>query len=151
MNIGEKLKSLREHYGYTQTDLSKRLDIPQRNISNWESTTEPIGILDYILKFCNLLNMPVAEFFIEKIEDLKKDLPDYITPEDAAILKVLNTAVDIKTRIEVKSAFVHIMKAILVQHKDRLGHMPELQRLFSETEYKEIEETILNKVAEKKD
>jgi len=145
MNIGDKLKYLREHYGYSQSELAKKTGIPQRSISNYETINEPTGILEYIIQFCDLLNLPVAEFFMEDVKDLKRDLPEYITPSDAAILKVLNTAVDAKTRIEVKSAFVHIMKAVLVKYQDKLGHMPEYKKLFGE--YDQNETTYL-KVAD---
>jgi len=145
MNIGDKLRSLREYYGYTQSELGRKLEVPPRNISNYETIVEPTGVLEYIVQFCDFLKIPVAEFFIEDVEDLKRDLPDYITPADAAILKVLNTAVDAKTRIEVKSAFVHIMKAVLVKYQDKLGHMPEYKKLFGE--YDQNETTYL-KVAD---
>lgn len=154
MNLGEKLKSLRKYYGYTQTDLEKRLDIPQKNISNYESTSEPFGMLEYILKFCALINIPVAEFFMENIEDLKRELPDYITPSDAAILKILNTSVDIKIRIHVKQAYANIIKAILVQYEDKLGHLPEFRALFGDgMTYDQPEESVISSIhdEEKKD
>jgi len=132
MNIGEKLKSLRKHYGFTQAQLEEKLGVLQKNISNYESTNEPGGVLDYILKFCDLINMPVEEFFMEDLDDLKRKLPDYITPADAAVLKILNTAIDAKTRIEVKQVFIHTMKVALMQYKDKLQHMPEFKKLFGE-------------------
>jgi len=134
MNIGDKLKNLRKHYGFSQNDIAKKLEMSQHNVSYYESQNELSGLLEYIYKFCLMLNIPVADFFLEDIDELKKDLPDYITPADAAILKVLNTAVDAKTRIEVKSAFVHIMKAVLVKYQDKLGHMPEFKKLFGDEE-----------------
>jgi transcriptional regulator with XRE-family HTH domain len=150
MNIGDKLRSLREYYGYTQSDLGRHLNIAPRNISNYETVSEPTGVLDYITDFCAFFKIPVAEFFMEDVEDLKRELPDYITPSDAAILKILNTSVDVKTRNEVKSAFVHIMKAVLVRYEDRLKHMPEYQKLFEgdtfnklvKTDYEQIEEIL---------
>jgi len=142
MNIGEKLKALRKHYGFTQTELEKRLNILQKNISNYETISEPSGVLEYIIKFCALINLPVEEFFMEDVEDLKRKLPDYITPSDAAILKILNTAVDVKTRIEVKQVFIHTMKAVLMQYQDKLGHMPEFKKLFGGVEYAQSEEIL---------
>jgi transcriptional regulator with XRE-family HTH domain len=135
MNIGDKIKNMREYYGYSQTDIAKFLNVTQRNISYYESMQAATGILEYIIQFCEFLKIPIAEFFMEDVEDLKRELPDYITPADAAIFKVLNTSVDLKTRIEVKEAFVHIMKAVLVRYEDRLKHMPEYKKLFGDTEY----------------
>jgi len=142
MNIGDKIKNMREYYGYSQTDIAKSLNVTQRNISYYESMPVATGILEFIVEFCEFLKIPLAEFFIEDVEDLKKELPDYITPSDAAILKVLNTAVDTKTRIEVKEAFVHIMKAVLVRYEDRLKHMPEFKKLFGGVEYEQSEEIL---------
>lgn len=151
MNIGEKLKTLRKHYGYSQLELAEKLQISQNNISYYESMSESTGLLDHIIKFCTLFHIPVAEFFMEDVEELKKDLPDYITPSDAAILKILNTSVDIKTRNEVKSAFVHIMKAILIRYEDRLKHMPEYYKIFGDTEVSIAAEPAAKFDAEKKD
>jgi len=141
MNLGEKLKQMRKHYGYSQSDLSRLLEVPQTSISNYESQSEVTGMLDYIYKFCEILKIPVADIFIEDLSTLKKNLPDYITIEDAAMFKILNTAIDQKTRMEVKSAFVNIMKAVLIQYADRLEHMPEYKKLFGDTEYTQNEET----------
>jgi len=134
MNIGDKLRSLREYYGYTQSELGRKLEVPPRNISNYETIVEPTGVLEYIVQFCDFLKIPVAEFFMEDVEDLKRDLPDYITPADAAVFKILNTAIDAKTRIEVKQVFIHTMKVALMQYKDKLQHMPEFKKLFGEEE-----------------
>lgn len=139
MNIGDKLRSLREYYGYSQSELGRHLEIPPRNISNYETISEPTGVLDYITKFCIFFKMPVAEFFMEDLEDLKNKLPDYITPADAAVLKILNTAIDPKSRIEIKKVFIHAMKAVLVMNQEKLGHMPEYRKIFGEYDLKVAE------------
>jgi len=36
MNLGNKLRSTREEYGYTQAKLAKLLDMSQKTISSWE-------------------------------------------------------------------------------------------------------------------
>ena len=132
MNIGEQLKVLREHSGYSQSELAKKLDVPQTSISNFESRQDLNGILDYIFKLCTFIDMPVFEFFMKYDKISKKDLPPYITKDDAEIFKILNTAVDIKTRIEVKKLFVQTMKIVLLQSADKIKHMPEFKALFPE-------------------
>jgi len=129
MKIGDKLKKLREYHGFSQSDIGRRLEIAPRNISNYETVDEISGMLDYVLRFCDLINMPVAEFFMEDMSTITKELPSYITPANAAMLKILNTQVDIKTRIKVEEAFVCILEAILVQYGDRLQHLPEHQEI----------------------
>jgi transcriptional regulator with XRE-family HTH domain len=132
MDVGEKLKKLREDYGYNQNELSKLLDVPQRSISNYEARNEITGVLDYIFRLCKITNMPVAEFFMEDMSAVSKELPSYITPQNAAMLKILNTQVDIKTRIKVEEAFVSILEAIVIQYGDRLKHMKEYVELFGD-------------------
>ncbi len=154
--MGEKLKYLREYYGYSQSKLSKMLGIPQTSISNYEQQDEVSGMLDYIHKICKLFNIPVHEFFMNDISKGEYDekLPSHITPEWNEALKILNTQVDIKTRIEVTKAFIQIMKITLSKYSDRLKDNPEYQKLMRDTEYQESEEKIssdLSKVAEKKD
>lgn len=149
MNVGEKLKSLREYYGYSQNDIAKLLNTTQRNVSYYESMTEVTGLLEYVMKLCGIFKMPVKDFFIENISELKKELPDYIEPEQAALLKILNTSVDVKTRIQVLKVFTEVMKTVLLQHESRLKHLPEFRELFK-NEYPEPEEEISSglKVAE---
>lgn len=129
MKIGEKLKSLRKYYGFSQAGIADKLNISQNNISYYESMIEITGLLDYITRFCDLINMPVAEFFMEDMSTITKELPSYITPANAAMFKILNTRVDIKTRIKVEEAFVCILEAILMQYGDRLHHLPEYQEI----------------------
>ncbi|PKL17903.1 MAG: hypothetical protein CVV49_08985 [Spirochaetae bacterium HGW-Spirochaetae-5] len=136
MYIGEKLKQLRRYYGYSQSDLSKRLDVPQTSISNYEQQNEATGMLEYIYKLCTFLKIPVAEFFVDDVKDFGNNLPSYITPADAATLKVLNTAIDIKTRIEIKTAFVHIMKALISRPLSEMIQLPEIQELIDKEEEK---------------
>ena len=132
MELGDRLKTLRKHYGYSQTDIAEKLNTSQHNVSYYESNIELTGLLDYIYKFCLYFRIPVYEFFMTEPEDYKRVLPDYITPTDAAVLRILNTSIDIKARLEIKEAFMHIMKAVLVNYADKLGHMPEYQALFEE-------------------
>lgn len=157
MNIGDKLKHLREYYGYSQNELSKVLGVPQRSISNYEAQDDVAGLLEYIFKVCTKFNIPVSQFFLEdEQKNTSKSLPDYITHEQAELLKILNTKIDVQTRIQVTKIFIEVMKGILLQQKDKFKHLPEFQELFGDIEYKEPEEKTpsdLSKVAdgEKKD
>ncbi len=129
MDIGKKLKSLREHHGFSQADIAKTLDMTQRNISYYEGMEGSTGVLDYIIRFCDIVRISPAEFFMEDMSTITKELPSYITPANAAMFKILNTRVDIKTRIKVEEAFVCILEAILMQYGDRLHHLPEYQEI----------------------
>ena len=132
MNIGEKLRTLRDFYGYNQVEIAEKTGTTQRNVSYYEATNEVTGLLDYIIKFCSCINIPVSDFFIEDINELKRELPDYITPEDAALIKLINTAVETDIQLEIKKSFTHIVRAILINKADKLKHLPEYKALFGE-------------------
>jgi transcriptional regulator with XRE-family HTH domain len=129
-SIGDKLKIIREYLGYSQNEISKVLEVPQRSISNYESTEDISGLLGYISKICSLANKPLNEFFLEDTPILTSTMPAYITPEDAALLKIINTSVDVETQIEIKKAFVQITKAILMNKSGRLKNIPEYKKIF---------------------
>lgn len=131
MNIGEKLKTLREYYGYNQTELAGILDTSQRNISNYESSSEVTGLLAYIIKFCDYFNIPVSELFIDNIRDIKNTIPGFITPEDALLLKFINTKMDEETKVEIKTAFKYIVKAV-AGRSEKLKNLPEYKNLYEE-------------------
>jgi transcriptional regulator with XRE-family HTH domain len=132
MDIGKKLKTLRLQTGYSQTELAKILDVSQRNISYYESTEELSGLLDYIFRICSLMNITVSEFFINEIDELQKKIPDYIKPDDAALFKIINTTVDPEIQAEIKKAFIHIVRSILLKKSDKLKNLPEYRVLFKE-------------------
>jgi transcriptional regulator with XRE-family HTH domain len=131
-SIGNKLKLIREFLGYSQNEISKVLEVPQRSISNYESTEDISGLLEYISKICKLANKPLSEFFTEDTPDLSITMPAYIKPEDAALLKIINTSVDIETQVEIKKIFVQITKAILMNKSGRLKNIPEYKEFFGE-------------------
>lgn len=132
MNIGEKLKHLREFYGYNQTELARILGTSQRNISNYESSVDTTGLLSYIFKLCNYLKIPVSEFFIDNAEDLKKTLPYFIKPEDVMLMNIINTEMDEETQAEIKKAFKQITKIVLMNKPGKLKNIPAYKELFGE-------------------
>ena len=132
MKIGDKLKSIREHYGYSQNEFSRVLNIPQTSISNYENVSEITGLLNYIFTVCEHFNIPVWEFFVEDMNELKESLPPYIKPDDAALLKLIHTAFDENAQIELKKSFVQITKTLLIKKADKLKHLPEYQKLFGD-------------------
>ena len=141
---GKKLKNLREHYGYSQRELAEKLDIPSTTLSFWERADYPS--LEGIIKFCGVFNMSLWEFFIDDYNEMKKILPSFITTDDAAILHLLNNHIDTETRMQVKRAFVEIMKLVLLNKQDNMKHLPEFQQLFKMTEYAQSGERIVSPV-----
>lgn len=62
MHWGEKLKSIREHFGLTQQQLADRMEgISQRNISFWENSEFPP--LEEIVRILGELNYTLNDFF----------------------------------------------------------------------------------------
>ena len=127
---GEKLKILREYYGYSQRELAAKIDTNQANISFWEKSDYPS--LEGIFKICEFFKINIWEFFIDDFEEFKKILPDFIEPSDAAVMKLVNTRMDIEKRIQVKKMFLDVVKLALAKHKDKLKDLPEYKALFGE-------------------
>ena len=125
---GEKLKKLREYYGYSQRELAAKIETNQANISFWENSDYPS--LEGIIKICEFFKVSLWEFFIDDFEEFKKVLPDFIEPSDAAVIKLVNTRMDIETRIQVKKVFLDVVKLALAKDKDKLKELPEYKALF---------------------
>lgn len=147
MEYGTKLKKLVKDSGLTLQEISEGISVPPSTIVGWYKTIYPP--LEQIVKMCNFFKIELWEFFLDNPAKLNKYMPDYIKAEDAAILKILNTSVDVKTRVEVKKLFVQAMKLILLQNAAKYRHMPEFQALFPDYEYQEQEEKLHSKIADK--
>ena len=66
MTLGQKIKSLRESRGLSKTDLSKRVDCPNRNIHHWEHDRHQPNIY-HTKKLAEVFNMTVDEL-LEGVE-----------------------------------------------------------------------------------
>lgn len=138
---GEKIKKMREHYGYSQRELADKMGIPSTTLSFWERSDFPS--LEGIIKVCDVFKINLWEFFIDDYSEIKKILPDYITADDSALLSLLNKEVAIETRIQVKKTFLEILKLVLIQHAERISYLPEYRHLFHDTIYSEDDEKIV--------
>jgi transcriptional regulator with XRE-family HTH domain len=138
---GEKIKKMREHYGYSQRELADKMGIPSTTLSFWERSDFPS--LEGIIKVCDVFKINLWEFFIDDYSEIKKILPDYITADDSALLSLLNKEVAIETRIQVKKTFLEILKLVLIQHAERISYLPEYRHLFHATIYSEDDEKIV--------
>ena len=140
--FGEKIKKLREHYGYSQREFAEKLGVPSTTLSFWERADYPS--LEGIIKVCATFSMNLWEFFVDDYGQIKKTLPDFINADDAALLKILNTRLDRETRIQVKKAFLEIMKLALLKDKEKYLNTPEYKLLFNPSEYIEPDEGIIS-------
>lgn len=131
IRYGSKLKGMIKESGYTLKQISEKIDVPASTIATWYRSEYPP--LEGIVKMCNFFNIELSDFFADETKT-KSTLPEYITQSDAAALKILNTAIDPKSRVEIKKMYIHAMKAVLVMYKDKLGHMPEFKKLFEDEE-----------------
>lgn len=137
IRYGSKIKSMIKESGLTLKEISEKMDIPASTISSWYKSEYPP--LEAIIKLCEFFGISVAEFFWDDSGELKKELPYYITKSDADILKILNTSIDPKTRIEIKHIFAGMLKIALLQHSDKIKHSPEFKELFKDGIYKNEE------------
>lgn len=132
---------MREHYGYSQRELAEKIGIPSTTLSFWERSEYPS--LEGIIKICEVFKLNLWEFFIDDYSGIKKTLPDHITSDDSALLRLLNTEVNIETRIQVKKAFLEILKLVLMHKSNDLSYMPEYRHLFRDVQYTEGDENIV--------
>lgn len=70
MNLGEKLKELRKEHGYTQSDLSEKLDVSKSTIARWENENV-IPSIKYIKELSKLYDIKLEGLF-ELILDSKE-------------------------------------------------------------------------------
>lgn len=62
--IAERIRSLREKTGLSQSDFAKKYDIDRQILNRWESTNNKRGVTIYtIQKFCDMLRITLKEFF----------------------------------------------------------------------------------------
>ena len=59
--FGNRLRKIRESHGLTQRQLEAKLDLGDSVISKWEKMAFPP--LEGIQKFCDLIEMPLYQFF----------------------------------------------------------------------------------------
>jgi transcriptional regulator with XRE-family HTH domain len=64
---GEKLKKIRDYYGYSQRDLADKLEVPYSTLSFWERADYPS--LEGIVKICEFFKINIWEFFIDDFEE----------------------------------------------------------------------------------
>jgi len=96
-----KAKELRKSAGLTQKDCRKITGHTQSSISNYEKAEYPNA--EYVAKLCSHLNIRLSEFW--KASDETESLPSYIKPEQAEILRLINTNFDTETRIALWDLF----------------------------------------------
>ena len=70
MNLGEKLKELRKEHGYTQSDLSEKLDVSKSTIARWENENV-IPSIKFIKELSKLYDIKLEGLF-ELILDSKE-------------------------------------------------------------------------------
>ncbi len=109
--FGKKSKALRKEYGLTQKDCADITGHSQSSISVYEKSEYPNA--EYIALLCEHINMPLYKFWLKEDEE-KDPLPPYIKPEQAEILKLINTEFDAETRIEIWELFKKALEGFAV-------------------------------------
>ena len=76
IQIGQKLKQLRNNYGTSQKSLAYYLGVTQQNIAHYE--TGAIGIpFSVIVKICAFFNISNINYFIEESQSLDEEIAYY--------------------------------------------------------------------------
>jgi len=108
--FGNKIKALRKQAGLTQRDCEKITGHGQSSISSYEKAEFPNS--EYVAKICKHIGVSLSEFW--KDEGEADQLPSYIKPEQAEILKLINTEFDAETRIEIWELFKKALEGFAV-------------------------------------
>lgn len=88
MNIGEKIRKLREEKEWSQYRLAKVSGVRQGNLSQIEAGIKKAPTADTLRKICAALGVSMAEFD-DTIKE--KDLPSEFTPDDIELLRKIKS------------------------------------------------------------
>ncbi|UOF90835.1 helix-turn-helix domain-containing protein [Fodinisporobacter ferrooxydans] len=78
MDIGQRIKIFRKQYGYTALELAEALQVSQSHISRLENGTR-LPSIDFLMEFCDFLNITLGEFFYDGLSDLPDDIQQLLT------------------------------------------------------------------------
>lgn len=103
------IKKLRSKLGYTQTEFSKRYNIPFRTIQNWESGVRipPKYIIDFLNERVNKDLINSKTYILPKYDPKKKELPkrrDFINAY--SWIKAINNEFDNKAVFALDEALI---------------------------------------------
>ena len=71
MILGEKIKSIRKSFGFTQEELAEKLNVSRQTISKWE-TSVTIPDADNIVAISKLFNITTDELLDYRVETVQK-------------------------------------------------------------------------------
>lgn len=100
--VGKKIKQLRTNVGLSQAELSEKIGMTEKNLSNIERGLQ-YPALNSFLKLLDILNVSVSEFGVNIINNS-------ITPEKEQILKEIFLASN--TELDAYSQIIKIIKNI---------------------------------------
>jgi len=113
VHFGDRLKKYRNQHRLSQSELGKLIDYEQFNVSYQERI--PYPTLQYIIKFCSGLNIPLSEFFYTG-EGRK-------APVNEALLSFLRTVEQEVPENEVEdmiSIWNHMVKRLYIGKKEKV-------------------------------
>lgn len=81
IKIGKKLKTARISAGYTQEEVSEKLDYSTRYIGQLE-TNRTLGSIDLLIELCNLYNVTLNDIYSDYLkfdfDNSKENIPNII-------------------------------------------------------------------------
>lgn len=86
MNVGERIKLLREKAGYSQNELANRADVSQTHLRRVELGQSGITV-DHLQMVCDALGITIREFFdAENAPDELSESVANLTPKQKQLL-----------------------------------------------------------------
>ena len=118
MEIGHKLKKLRERSKYSQEDIAEFIGVSQKTWCNIESNSSRIG-LARLLKFSELMGYDILELFvdldivsIDAIRNIQKD-----TDNDNELVDKINA--QFSERLKEKDEIIDLLKEKIERLEDK--------------------------------
>ena len=122
MTLGERIKRLRQDRGWTQTQLSKKINVHQKQISGYERSVHAPSI-ELLIKVAELFNVSLDYIAFDDRGDKNR-----IQIADRELMRTVKEIDDLpeKDRTTIKA----VLNTFIIKNK--------FQRLASETENKQV-------------
>ena len=75
MTMGDKLTELRRRAGWSQEELSERLDVSRQSVSKWEGG-QAVPTVDKLLELSRLFGVSTDYLLKDEIEALEPETPE---------------------------------------------------------------------------
>ena len=88
INIGDKIRYLRDKAGFTQSYLAKRLGISRSAVNSWEMSLSSPS-LSNIIEIMDIFHV-TADYLLGTSDDMLVDISELSTEEQEVVIRLIN-------------------------------------------------------------